>query len=95
MELGLEWLESQRAVMTSNPEYFLRYLPGNPGGKPVGDVYNEARAEGNQFFWNHSNPEAAQYYITSVLASLEADGGVADGTYDCTQAETTLCIANT
>ena len=80
-ELGLEWLETQRAVMASNPEYFLRYLPGNTGNKPVGDVYNEPRAEGNQFFWNHSNQDAAQYFMASVLSSLEADGGVADGTF--------------
>ena len=82
-ELALEWLETQREAINdpTKQDYFLQYLPGNPGNKPVGTVYDEPRAEGRQLFWNHSNPAAVQYYITSVLASLEADGGVADGSF--------------
>jgi hypothetical protein len=42
-ELALQWEESQRAVMYGHPEYFLRYANGT--------VYNEARGEGDQYFW--------------------------------------------
>jgi len=51
MELGLEWLESQRAVMYDTPAYFLQYQQGNPHGVIPGTVYNEAREEGDQYFW--------------------------------------------
>ena len=49
MELALEWLESQRAVMydPSKADLFLQYTDGH--GHKTGKIYNEARAEGDQF----------------------------------------------
>jgi len=50
MELALEWLESQRAVMHS-PEtaaYFLQYTDGL--GNKNGTIYNEPISFGSQYF---------------------------------------------
>jgi len=79
MELGLEWLESQRAVMYDTPAYFLQYQQGNPHGVIPGTVYNEAREEGDQYFWDFRNVDAAAYFVSSVAASV-ADPAV-DGTF--------------
>jgi hypothetical protein len=51
MELALEWLESQRLVMydDTKADYFLQYTDGK--GNKNGTIYNEARQEGDQFFW--------------------------------------------
>ncbi len=59
-----QWLESQRAVMydPTKANYFLQY--------PNGTIYNEARSEGDQYFWNFSNPDAAAYYVSSVVSTL-------------------------
>lgn len=46
---------------------------------PDGNIYNEPRMEGDQFFWNYTNPDAANYFIDSVVASL-SDPAV-DGTF--------------
>ena len=77
MELALEWLESQRAVMydANLQHYFLQYNYSSGGN---GTVFNAGRAEGDQFFWNYLQNDAAQYYISSVVASL-ADNAT-DGT---------------
>ena len=50
MELGLEWLESQRAVMYDErfQDYFLRYTDGQ--GNKIGKIYNEPINFGDQFF---------------------------------------------
>ena len=79
MELALEWLESQRAVMydPTKTDYFLQYHFSGASGN--GTIYNEARNEGDQFFWNYLNPEAASYFVSSVTASI-ADDAV-DGTF--------------
>jgi hypothetical protein len=47
MELALQWLESQRAVMydPTKAGWFLQY---QPEGYPNGTIYNEARGEGDQ-----------------------------------------------
>jgi len=73
MELALEWEESQKKVMYEPryADYFLRYHNGT--------IYNTARAEGDQFYWNFSNPAAAEYFINSVVASV-SDTAV-DGTF--------------
>jgi hypothetical protein len=70
MELALQALESQRAVMY-NPVYanwFLQYTDGM--GHKNGVVYNEPGGPGDQFFWDYSVPEAGDYYITSVISTL-------------------------
>ena len=50
MELGLEWLESQRAVMSDErfQDFFLRYTDGQ--GNKIGKIYNEPISFGDQFF---------------------------------------------
>lgn len=78
MELSLSWLESQRKVMTdpSLAHYFLQYNYSTGGN---GVVFNAPRTEGNQYFWNYLQNDAAQYYISSVVGSL-ADNAT-DGTF--------------
>ena len=79
MELALEWLESQRAVMYDDryQDFFLRYTDGM--GNKIGKIYNEPINFGDQFFWDYTNASAAQYFITSVIQSLN-DPAV-DGTF--------------
>ena len=81
MELALEWLESQRAVMydADKADYFLQYGWVNGQAHGNGTVYNEGRAEGDQFFWNYLNSKAADFFVSSVTASI-ADAAV-DGTF--------------
>ena len=80
MELALSWLESQRIVMTNSSlaHYFLQYNYSSGGN---GVIFNAPRAEGNQYFWNYLQNDAAQYYISSVVGSL-ADNAT-DGTCAC------------
>jgi len=51
MELALQWLESQRAVMydSTKSHWFLQFTDGN--GVKNGTIYNEPRGEGDQFFF--------------------------------------------
>mmetsp|Transcript_31425 Transcript_31425/g.82421 ORF Transcript_31425/g.82421 Transcript_31425/m.82421 type:complete len:456 (-) Transcript_31425:265-1632(-) len=79
MELALEWEESQRAVMydVSKADYFLQYTDGK--GNKNGTIYNEPIEFGDQFFWDYTNPEAADYFVTSVVKSL--DSPYVDGTF--------------
>jgi hypothetical protein len=42
-------------------------------------IYNEGIQFGDQYFWDYTNPAAAEYFITSVVASL-GDPAV-DGTF--------------
>jgi hypothetical protein len=79
MELGLEWLETQRRVMynESLAHYFLQYTDGE--GHKNGTIYNERISFGDQFFWDFRDPAAADYYIQSVLESI-SDPAV-DGTF--------------
>jgi hypothetical protein len=78
MELALEWLESQRVVMNDPAlkHYFLQYNYSSGGN---GVIFNAGRAEGAQYFWNYMQSDAAQYYISSVVASLSDNA--TDGTF--------------
>lgn len=79
MELALEWEESQRKVMynPATADYFLQYTDGK--GNKNGTIYQEDITYGDQFFWDFTNPAAADYFVTSVVASL-SDPAV-DGTF--------------
>lgn len=46
---------------------------------PPARRYNEGRGEGDQFFWNYLNQEAADYFVSSVTAVLAPDA--VDGTF--------------
>ena len=67
MELALQALESQRLVMydPTKQHYFLQFTDGN--GNKNGTIYNEPGGPGDQYFWDYREPEAADYYINSVL----------------------------
>jgi len=79
--VALLWLESQRAVMLdpTKADYFLQYEWNNKTHTGNGTIYNEARAEGYQYFWNYLNEEAADYFISSIDAVLDTDA--VDGTF--------------
>ena len=79
MELALEWEESQRKVMydPSSADYFLQYTDGT--GKKNGTIYNEGITFGDQFFWDFTNPKAAEYFVSSIVATL--DDPAVDGTF--------------
>ncbi len=81
MELALEWLESQRAVMydADKVDWFLQYKWTGTSGN--GTIYGEPRGEGDQNFWNYMNPAAADYYVSSVTGVLVDSDGSADGTF--------------
>eukprot|EP00759_Apiculatamorpha_spiralis_P014286 PhF_6_TR21008/c0_g1_i1/m.30177 len=76
MELGLQWLESQRAIM---------YNPANAGlflhtqGNPRMPIYNEPINFGDQYFWDFRNLAAVKAYVTSVVSAVR-DPAV-DGTF--------------
>jgi len=73
MELALEWLETQRAAMydPTLADLFLRYKNGT--------IYNEAISQGDQYFWNFTNPAAGEYFIKSILKAI--DDPYVDGTF--------------
>lgn len=79
LELALQSFESQRAVMydASKAHWFVQYTDGF--GNKTGLVYNEPGGPGDQFFFDFRVPEAADYYIASVLA-LTANASV-DGVF--------------
>lgn len=80
MELALESMESQRAVMY-NPQtanYFLQYTDGL--GHKNGTIYNERQEPGDQYFWDFRVPQSANYYIASVLNTTTSTPYV-DGTF--------------
>ena len=81
-ELALEWLESQRALMSNlaNADLFLQYLPGNPSGTPAGTVYHDPIPYGDQVFFNHTNVRAQLALINSMLAVVTA-GPELDGSF--------------
>merc|ERR1712232_1141080 len=70
--------ESQRRVMydPSKADWFLQYTDGK--GHKTGQIYNEPIDAGDQFFWDFRNPDAAEYYVSSVIGSL---GDHLDGTF--------------
>ena len=75
MELALEAVESQRAVMYPPPSpYFMMQWAD-------GSIYNEPGGPGDQFFWNFTTPAVRQYFSDSVLNSInypETDGSFTD-----------------
>jgi hypothetical protein len=79
MELALQALESQRAVMydPATSDYFLQYTNGQ--GVKNGTIYNENGGPGNQFFWDFRNSSAADYYISSVMSTVNHPA--VDGTF--------------
>lgn len=86
--LALEWLEPQRAVMHSSlfADMFLKYQPSNPKGVPAGTIYNEPAGwpcNGcAQYFWNYSNPDAAQFVLgVSLQGSLATGSPYVDATF--------------
>ena len=60
------------AYTTPDPSCTLPQTPGT--------VYNDHRSQGDQFFWNFSNTNAAIYFIESVLSVLNASADV-DGSF--------------
>jgi hypothetical protein len=81
MELGLQWLETQRAAMEdpSKAHYFLQYTDGI--GNKNGTIYNEPIEFGSQYFWDFTIAEAAAFFINAVLAPLNdpaVDGSFSD-----------------
>eukprot|EP00912_Choanoflagellata_sp_UC4_P000213 UC4_evm3s135 len=69
-ELALEWEESQRKVMydESKADYFLQYTDGR--GNKNGTIYNEGIEFGDQYFWDYTNEEAAEYFVKSIVGTL-------------------------
>jgi len=89
LELALEWEEDQRAAMVdpSKAHYFLQYTDGH--GATNGTIYNEpvvittntSRLPWDQYFWNHTNPEASAYFVDAVMRSVTSPGGAVDGVF--------------
>ena len=73
LELALQSVESQRAVMydETKKQWFIQYTDGK--GAKNGTIYNEGGAPGDQFFWDHRVQAASDYYIASVLKVLDND----------------------
>ena len=67
VELALSWIESARAVMydPAKAGWFLQYTDGN--GTKNGTIYNQPRAEGDQYFIDWRNAEAAAYFVASIV----------------------------
>ena len=64
-ELALEWIRGQRSAMLdqSKQDFFLRYQTG----PKAGEVYDESQFNGlKQFFWNFTNPEAVEFFISEA-----------------------------
>jgi len=66
LELSLEWLSSERAIMYNNAtvDWFLRWKNGS--------IYQIDILAGDEFFWNFSNGNAVDYFIETV--SLGSNG---------------------
>jgi hypothetical protein len=79
IELALQWLETSRLVMydESKKDWFLQYTDGN--GHKTGEIYNEPRAEGDQYFIDYRNADAAAYFTRAILTTL-VDNDI-DGTF--------------
>lgn len=70
LELSLQWLESQRAVMDEAhvaAGWFLRF-PGN------GSVFQHDIPEGKQWTIDWRNPAAAQYFVQSIVNATMQPG---------------------
>eukprot|EP00475_Leptophrys_vorax_P026231 TRINITY_DN3689_c0_g1_i1.p1 TRINITY_DN3689_c0_g1~~TRINITY_DN3689_c0_g1_i1.p1 ORF type:complete len:356 (-),score=63.69 TRINITY_DN3689_c0_g1_i1:43-1110(-) len=74
MELALQWLESQKSLMTSEADLFLRY--------PNGTIYNEPISSGDQYFWDFRNPKTQDAFVNSIISSVTTYGqDIVDGTF--------------
>lgn len=78
-ELALQWLESNRAVMydESKADWFLQFTDGR--GHKNGTIFNNRREEGDQYFIDWRNPDAAAYFVGSIVRVV-SDPAV-DGTH--------------
>ncbi len=67
IELALQWIESSHAVMydPTKADWFLQFTDGN--GRKNGTIYNEPRAEGDQYFIDYRNSDAASYFIAAIV----------------------------
>jgi len=67
VELALEWMSYSREVMydPAKAHYFLQYTDGL--GNKNGTIYNAHRAEGDQYFIDYRVPEAAAYFVSSIV----------------------------
>lgn len=74
IELALQWIESARAVMydSTKADWFLQYTDGQ--GHKNGTIYNEPRAEGDQYFIDYRNADAAAYFVASIVNATVALG---------------------
>jgi hypothetical protein len=70
VELALQWIETSRAVMydPTKRDWFLQFTDG--AGHKNGTIYNQPRAEGDQFFIDYRNADAARYFVEAVVALL-------------------------
>ena len=55
-------------------DFFLQYTDGK--GNKNGTIYAEDIVFGRQWFWDHTNPQAADYFVTSVVESLRVPATV-------------------
>lgn len=80
MELALQWLESNRAVMydPTKADWFLQYTDGL--GHKNGTIYNDHRSEGDQYFIDWRNADAAAYFVSAIVAVSTSNPAV-DGTH--------------
>ena len=67
VELALQWIESARAVMydADKADWFLQYTDGH--GVKNGTIYNQPREEGDQYFIDYRNADAAAYFTGSIV----------------------------
>jgi hypothetical protein len=74
LELSLQWIESNRAVMfsPSTSDWFLQFTDGK--GNKNGTIYNQPRAEGSQFFIDWRNADAAAYFVAAIVNTTLQDG---------------------
>lgn len=62
----------------SKADWFLQYTDGM--GHKNGSIYNNHRSEGDQFFIDWRNADAAAYFVDSILRVVTSDAAV-DGTH--------------
>jgi len=74
IELALQWKESNRLVMYDprKADWFLQYTHSN--GTKNGTIYNEPRAEGDQYFIDWRNADAAAYFVGAIVNLTLLDG---------------------
>jgi hypothetical protein len=96
VELALQWVESSRAVMydPTKSNWFLQYTDG--AGQKNGTIYNEPRAQGDQYFIDWRVPEAAAYFVGAIvdrLVELDVDLTFTDDRDGCCVEHNTAAAA--